>query len=299
MPKSRTIAKATTSSLLPFRSHFMNIGGHQLHYLEEGTGEPVVMLHGNPSWSIYYRNLLHQLSPFYHCLVPDHIGMGYSEKPGDNAYHYTLSQRIKDLEIFLQQKKIKKNITLILHDWGGIIGMGYARRHPQSVKKIVLLNTAAFHLPNAKRLPFFLRFTRTYLGEFCLRVFNSFSLGATYIGVRRRTMSPQLRRAYTAPYGSWKERIAVLRFVQDIPLKKKDACFAIVTDVQNHLHLFSNTPVLIVWGMKDTVFDQHFLNRWIDYLPHAEVHRFDDCGHYVLEDAPEEIGQLVIDFLAK
>jgi haloalkane dehalogenase len=163
----------------------------------------------------------------------------------------------------------------------------------------VLLNTAAFHLPPNKQLPFFLRFTRTLPGEFFLRAFNSFSVGATYIGVRRMAMSRQLRQAYTAPYHSWKSRIGILRFVQDIPLKESDAGFHLITDLQNHLHLFSKTPVLIAWGMKDTVFDRHILNKWIEYLPHADVHRFDDCGHYVLEDAPEEIGQLVFDFLAE
>lgn len=285
--------------LYPFESRYMTLGGHQLHYLEEGGGDAVLMIHGNPSWSFYYRDLIKKLSPFHHCLVPDHIGMGYSDKPSDDAYSYTLSQRVKDLEEFLDAKGINQNITLIVHDWGGIIGMSFACRHPQAIKKIVILNTAAFHLPEHKRFPFFLRFTRTLPGEFFLRAFNSFSIGATRIGVQRTAMSRQLRRAYTAPYNSWKNRIAILRFVQDIPLEKGDPCFDLVTDVQNHLHLFGNTPVLIAWGMKDKVFDRHFLNKWIEYLPHAQVHRFEDCGHYILEDAREEVGQLVIDFLAK
>lgn len=291
--------KKISQQLYPFQSHYMTIGGHKLHYLEEGGGDAVVMLHGNPSWSIYYRNLIQRLSPFYHCLVPDHIGMGYSDKPTDKAYSYTLSQRVKDLEVFLQNKGITHNITLILHDWGGIIGMCFARRHPEAVKKLVILNTAAFHPPEGKGLPFFLRLTRTLPGEFFLRAFNSFSIGATYLGVRRTSMSGVLRRAYSSPYNSWKNRIAVLRFVQDIPRKKKDPGFAQITDLQDNLHLFSDTPVLIAWGMKDNVFDSHFLKKWIDYFPQAQVHRFEDCGHYVLEDAGEEIGQLVVDFLAK
>jgi haloalkane dehalogenase len=291
--------KKISQQLYPFQSHYMTIGGHKLHYLEEGGGDAVVMLHGNPSWSIYYRNLIQRLSPFYHCLVPDHIGMGYSDKPTDKAYSYTLSQRVKDLEVFLQNKGITHNITLILHDWGGIIGMCFARRHPEAIKKLVILNTAAFHPPEGKGFPFFLRLTRTLPGEFFLRAFNSFSIGATYLGVRRTSMSGALRQAYSSPYNSWKNRIAVLRFVQDIPRKKEDPGFAQITDLQDNLHLFSDTPVLIAWGMKDNVFDSHFLKKWIDYFPQAQVHRFEDCGHYVLEDAGEEIGQLVVDFLAK
>ena len=297
---NKTINNGKASSdLYPFESRFITIGGHQLHYLEEGDGDPVVMLHGNPSWSFYYRDLIQRLSPFHHCFVPDHIGMGYSDKPGVDEYNYTLSQRVKDLEEFLKAKGIGQNITLILHDWGGIIGMSYAYRHPEAIKKIVILNTAAFHLPEGKSFPFFLRFTRTLPGEFFVRAFNSFSIGATRIGVRRITMSREVRQAYTAPYNSWKNRIAILRFIQDIPLKKEDPAFDLVTDVQNNLHLFHNTPVLIAWGMKDQVFDKDYLSKWMMYLPHARVYRFEDCGHYILEDAQEEVGKLIVDFMAK
>jgi pimeloyl-ACP methyl ester carboxylesterase len=291
--------RKVSPDLYPFESHYLNIGGHRCHYIEEGKGKPVVMLHGNPSWSFYYRKLIQRLSPNYRCLAPDHIGMGYSDKPGDDSYSYTLPQRVKDLEEFLETKGITKDITLVLHDWGGAIGMSYARRHPEAVKKIVLLNTSAFHLPESKPFPLMLRLTRTPIGAFFVRAFNAFSAGATRIGVRRKKMSRELRRAYCAPYDSWNNRIATLRFVQDIPLKKGDPGYDYVLDLQNHLHLFQNTPVLIAWGMKDVVFDHHFLQKWIEYLPQAEVHRFDDCGHYILEDAQEEIGKLIVNFLAK
>ncbi|WP_421795436.1 alpha/beta fold hydrolase [Haliscomenobacter sp.] len=284
--------------LYPFTSQFMAIAGHQYHYIEAGEGDPVLMLHGNPSWSFYFRVLIQKLSPAYHCLAPDHIGMGYSDKPDDANYSYTLPQRVKDLEEFLENKGINRNITLIVHDWGGAIGMSYARRHPEAIKKIVILNTSAFHIPEGKRLPLLLHLTRTFIGAFVVRAFNGFSAAATILGVKRSRMSRELRRAYCAPYNSWQNRIATLRFVQDIPIKKGDPGFDYVEDLQNHLYLFRNTPVLIAWGLKDEVFDIHFLNKWIEYLPQAQVHRFEDCGHYVLEDAQEEIGKLIHDFLA-
>ena len=139
--------KGVSTALYPFGSHFETIGGHQYHYVDEGKGDPVVMLHGNPTWSFYYRELILKLSPHFHCLAPDHIGCGYSDKPGDQTYSYTLEQRVKDLEEFLEKKKITQNILLVLHDWGGIIGMTFAHRHPTSIKKIVLLNTQV--LPGA------------------------------------------------------------------------------------------------------------------------------------------------------
>jgi haloalkane dehalogenase len=299
MANKRKNSGRADSGLYPFESRYITIDGHRLHYIEEGNGDPVVMLHGNPSWSFYYRNLIRRLSPFYHCIVPDHIGMGYSDKPRDDKYNYTLSQRVMDLEEFLAAKGINRNITLIMHDWGGIIGMSFACRHPQSIKKVVVLNTAAFHFPEGKKIPLFLRFTRTIPGEFLLRAFNSFSIGATHVGVQRKVLPRKVRMAYTAPYNSWKNRIGILRFVQDIPLKKNHPAYDLVTEVQNNLHLFSNRPVLIVWGVKDKIFDKDFLDKWISYFPQATVYRFEDCGHYVLEDAQEEIGNLVVDFLAK
>ncbi|WP_020539105.1 alpha/beta fold hydrolase [Lewinella cohaerens] len=289
---------SVSSDLYPFKSHYLDIGGHRFHYLEEGKGDPVVLLHGNPSWSFYYRKLIPKLSSEFHCLAPDHIGMGYSDKPGDDAYNYTYTQRVKDLEYFLEVKGITDNITLIVHDWGGMIGMYYARRHPEAIKKIVLLNTAAFHLPKQKAFPFMLRFTRSFLGIFAVRAFNAFSFGATLIGVKRNKMPREVRRAYRAPYNSWKNRIATLRFVQDVPLKIGDPGFDEITDLQDHLHLFKDTPILIAWGLKDVVFDVNILEKWVEYLPHAQVHRFEDCGHYILEDAQEEVGKLIVDFLA-
>lgn len=288
--------KDVNKELYPFQSHFEKIGSHQYHYVEEGNGEPVVMLHGNPSWSFYYRELIKKLSPHFHCLAPDHIGCGYSDKPGDETYSYTLEQRVKDLEEFLEKKNIDQNIHLVLHDWGGIIGMTYAHRHPTTIKKIVLLNTAAFLLPGEKKLPVALWFFRTWLGGFIIRAFNAFSGLATIEGVKRIRLSKDVRKGLTAPYNSWKNRIATLRFVQDIPLKPKDQGYKIVTEVQEHLAQFRNTPTLIAWGMKDMVFDRHFLDTWMKYLPAARVYRFEDSGHYILEDQQEAIGKLVLDF---
>lgn len=289
--------KGVSPELYPFERHYETIGGHQYHYVEEGKGMPVVMLHGNPTWSFYYRELIQKLAPNFHCLAPDHIGCGYSDKPSDETYSYTLEQRVNDLEAFLQKKNITRDIHLVVHDWGGIIGMAYATRHPESIKKIVILNTSAFHLPQGKRFPVGLWFIRnTWAGAFLVRAFNAFSGLATIVGVKRIRLSKAARKGLTAPYNSWKNRIATLRFVQDIPLKAGDRGYGLVTDVQNHLVQFRNTPALIAWGMKDYIFDRHFLETWIQYLPGARVHRFEDSGHYILEDQQEAIGKLVIDF---
>jgi cis-3-alkyl-4-acyloxetan-2-one decarboxylase len=285
-------------ALYPFQSHEFDLEGLRYHYLDEGSGEPLVMVHGNPSWSFYYRHLVTGLSDRYRCIVPDHIGCGLSDKPSDDRYDYHLERRVDDLEALLEHLDVTKDVTLVLHDWGGMIGMAWAQRHPQAVRRLVLLNTAAFHLPPTKRVPWQLRLTRTPLGTVLVRGLNAFSLGAAYTGVTRRPMSREVREAYCAPYDSWQNRIATLRFVEDIPLSASDRGYDLISDVEASLEGLRDRPALICWGEKDFVFDKLFLAEWEKKLPQATVRRFSDCGHYVLEDAPEEILDEVNRFLA-
>jgi haloalkane dehalogenase len=286
------------NDLYPFAGRYFERNGLRLHYLDEGPGELVVMLHGNPTWSFYYRNLVLGLRDRYRCIVPDHIGCGRSDKPAPDRYDYSISSRVDDLEALLDHLRIHSPITLVLHDWGGMIGMTYAARHPERVKRLVVLNTAAFHLPAGKRLPWALRLGRnTALGAWLIRRLNLFCRTVARIGVRRQKLSPAVRAAYLAPYDSWANRIAVLRFVQDIPVAPGDAEYELVGKVERSLAQFRSTPALICWGLKDVVFDRDFLTLWQKYLPQAEVHRFEDAGHYVLEDAGDEIVARVRSFL--
>jgi haloalkane dehalogenase len=269
-----------------------------MHYLDEGAGDPVVMVHGNPSWSFYYRNLVRALSGDHRCIVPDHIGCGLSDKPDDDDYSYTLEQRVEDLTTLLDQAGVTERVTLVLHDWGGMIGMAWAHRHRERVARLILLNTAAFPMPGKRGLPFALKLTRTPLGALLVRGLNAFSAGAARLCFER-PVSADVRRAYQAPYDSWSNRIATLRFVEDIPLSPAHPSYGLVAEVEAGLGAFAEIPTLICWGAKDFVFDERFLARWKELMPHAEVHRFGDCGHYVLEDAGEEITALTRDFMAR
>ena len=283
----------------PFKSNFLDLNGLQYHYLDEGQGEPVIMLHGNPSWSFYYRNLAKTLRSSYRVIVPDHIGCGLSDKPVDSAYSFTLKQRVDDLEALLEQLSIDKKITLILHDWGGMIGMAYASRHPERIARLVILNTAAFHLPADKTFPWALKICRdTQLGAFLVQGFNMFARCAALVGCKRNPLSAELRKAYCSPYDSWQTRIATLRFVQDIPLQPDDVGYDLISDIENGLQRFADRPMLICWGEKDFVFDRHFLEQWKNHFPAAKVHSFADCGHYILEDAKDEVIPLIEEFLS-
>ena len=158
----------------PFASNYATIDGLRLHYLDEGERQapPLVMVHGNPTWSFFFRKPVLALRDRWRCIVPDHIGMGLSDRPGRDDYGFTLADRIDDLEKLLEQLGVIKNVTLMLHDWGGMIGMGYACRHPERIHSLIFMNTAAFHLPRGLGLPWQLRLARGPLGPLLVRGLN-------------------------------------------------------------------------------------------------------------------------------
>jgi haloalkane dehalogenase len=284
----------------PFTSHYTEINGLRLHYLDEGPrdGEPVVMLHGNPTWSYYYRNLVLGLRGHYRCIVPDHIGMGLSDRPTAGAYDFLFTRRADDLAELLDTLGITGNITLVMHDWGGMIGMTYAFRRPQGVRRLVVLNTAAFQLPPGSSLPWSLVVSRIpVLNAILNQGFNAFCLGAIRHGVTRRPMPAGVAAAYLLPYNNWHNRLSVRKFVEDIPLRHGVPGYFTLAAVADGLERFASLPMLICWGMRDFVFDKNFLQEWLNRFPKAELHRFEDAGHYVLEDAAEEIVPLVKKFL--
>ena len=285
--------------LYPFLGSRLDLNGLSLHFLDEGSGDPVIMLHGNPTWSFFFRNLVLGLRSQCRTIVPDHIGCGLSDKPDDRRYEFTLERRVNDLEALVDHLKLDAPLTLVLHDWGGMIGMAYATRHPERIARLVVLNTAAFHRPPAKKLPASLWMCRnTKLDDFLIRRSGLFCRLVTRWGCCR-PMPPEVREAYLLPHNSGEQRLAHLRFVQDIPLKPGDRNYALVSAVQEKLPAFRQTPMMILWGEKDFVFDHHFLEVWQKTLPEAEVHRFPNAGHLVLEDAGEEILPLIKDFFAR
>jgi haloalkane dehalogenase len=284
--------------LYPFESHFLDLGGLKYHYLDEGEGEPIVAVHGNPTWSFYYRELVRSLRGSHRVVVPDHVGCGLSDKPEDDGYDYTLSRRIDDLTALIDFLDLE-SVNLVVHDWGGAIGLGWAVRNPERVARLTILNTAAFHMPAAKSLPWQLWLVRnTPVGSLMVRGFNAFARGATRVACTRKRLSKEVRDAYCAPYDGWHSRIATLRFVQDIPLDERDPAYQTISDTAAGLQRLADRPIMICWGDRDFVFDHHFLQEWQGIYPDAEIHRFPDAGHYVMEDAGEEIIDLVRRFVS-
>jgi haloalkane dehalogenase len=232
--------------------------------------------------------------------VPDHIGCGLSDKPGDDRYDYTLPRRVDDLEQLLDHLQLNEKITLVVHDWGGMIGMTYAVRHPERVSRLVILNTGAFPLPASKTFPLALKICRnTWLGTLLVRGFNAFSRGAARVGCKQHPMSAELRALYELPYDSWQNRIATLRFVQDIPLQPGDRNYDLICSVADGINQFAGLPMLICWGELDFVFDSHFLDEWKRRFPAAELHNYPQAGHYILEDMQEKVIPIIAAFLKR
>jgi haloalkane dehalogenase len=267
-----------------------------MSYLDEGprADEAVLMLHGNPTWSFFYRDLVRALAPALRCIAPDHIGMGLSEKPSPDRYDYRLVTRIADVEALVVSLRLKK-AHLVVHDWGGAIGFGIATRRPEFIGRIVILNTAAFV---SDRIPTRIALCRAgKLGELLVRGGNGFAWPATTMAMHRRKLRADEARGFLFPYDSWGHRVAVHRFVADIPLESAHPSRATLAQIERDLPRLTEHPKRIVWGAWDFCFHDHFLDRWREIYPDADIHRLRDVGHYVLDDGGGEARGLVQEFL--
>jgi haloalkane dehalogenase len=225
--------------------------------------------------------------------VPDHLGCGFSDKPAD--YPYRLRNHVDNLEQLLESLAIERCI-LVVHDWGGAIGMGWAGRHPERVAGMVVLNTAAFPF---NRIPARIALCRwPVLGSLLIRGLNGFARAANHMAVTR-PMQPEIAQGFLAPYNSWHNRIAVHRFVQDIPMDPRHPSWETLTAIEQSLARLRDIPMLLCWGGRDFCFNKQFYDEWRRRFPEAEAHYFATAGHYVLEDGFAEIRPLIEGFLER
>jgi haloalkane dehalogenase len=283
----------------PFKSKYMDLNPLQYHYVDEGSGEPILMVHGNPTWSFYFRKLIQGLRKTHRVIAPDHMGCGLSDKPSIKEYDFTLNSRVRDFETFVEKLGLYGKITLVVHDWGGMIALAWAVRYPERVGRLVILNTAAFLPPKAKALPLRLNLLRKcpWLAVPAIQGLNLFALAALVMAPCKK-LSRSSRKGLLAPYGSWHNRLAILKFVQDIPLYETDASYDMVRTTDQRLESLSAVPMLILWGAKDFVFDRDYFNEWVKRFPRATAKLYEDAGHYLLEDVPERVLMEIRAFLA-
>ncbi|MDR0351087.1 MAG: alpha/beta fold hydrolase [Puniceicoccales bacterium] len=262
-----------------YNNFFVNENGHRLHYVDEGRGEGVLMLHGNPTWSFYFRELVKTMHSSFRCVAFDHLGCGLSDKP--QKYDYCLDNHIRNACDLTESLNFDK-FHLVMHDWGCAIGMAIAERWPERIETITIMNGAAFP---SKEIPKRINFCRTsWLAKFLILRFNLFAIGSSYMSLRYPVTS-EVRKCYLYPYNSKANRIATLRFVQDIPMDPNHRSWATLMKISQNLHLLRKKKSLILWGLQDFCFTESFLQTWIDAFEDPHVIKLNDCGHYVLEDS--------------
>jgi haloalkane dehalogenase len=281
-------------ALYPFASHYLPLeNGVRLHYVDEGEGSPILMVHGNPTWSFYWRRLIAAFGGRARCVAPDHVGCGLSDKPRE--YPYRLARRRDDL-VRLIEKLDLRGITLLVHDWGGAIGLGAALAAPERFARLVLFNTGAFPPPY---IPLRIRICRTpVLGRLAVQGLNLFARAALSMATEKpERLTPAICAGLLAPYDTWSHRRAIYEFVADIPANRHHPTWRVLDDIEAGLPRLAHLPTMLVWGMRDWCFRPDCLERFVQIFPQAEVHRFEDCGHYVVEDGHERIVPLLEQFL--
>jgi pimeloyl-ACP methyl ester carboxylesterase len=283
-------------ALYPFESHWLDVAGRRLHYLDEGDGDAaqrtLLFVHGNPTWSFHWRRLILAQRNGYRCVAPDHLGCGLSDL---QPRPLRLADHIDNLVRLVNSLDLRR-ITLVAQDWGGAIGLGALLRERARFERIVLFNTGAFR---PWFIPWRIRVCRTPLfGRLAVRGGNAFVRAALLMTLsRNRRLDPEVEAGILAPYNSWVRRGAVQQFVDDIPLSDRHPTWATLGGIEDRLPELASLPSLLVWGMRDWCFTPESLDRFVAAWPKAEAHRLADVGHWVVEDAPQDAARLLEGFL--
>ncbi len=282
-------------TLFPYQSRsFQLSSGLSLAYVDEGKGEVLLALHGNPTWSFYYRQVIAQFKTQYRVIAIDNLGMGLSDRP-ESYQELTLEKHIERVFQLLKHLNISK-CTLIGHDWGGAIATGVATlasKHNLEINKMILMNTAAFC---DALIPWQIALCRVpVFGRFLVRGLNLFAGPATRMAVTR-PLSPLIKKGLLFPYQDYASRVGVHAFVLDIPMEADHPTRKFLNTIEQSIPTIE-APVLFIWGGRDFCFTRHFLDRWLKLLPQAQVQYLEDAGHYVLEDAPAAVLATMQNFL--
>lgn len=272
----------------PFRSRFFDINGYRMHYIDEGNGETLLFVHGTPSWSFDFRNQIKVLSNKFRCLAVDHIGFGLSDKP--EQYNYSTRNHSLSLEKFVEDKNLN-DITLIVHDFGGVIGLNFAIKNPEKIKRIVILNSwlwSAESEPEYKKMKKMLNLP---LLPFLYRYLNfsaSYILPASFV----RKPTREIRKHYTSPFADRHQREGCLAFARS--LLNDQAWFQSLWEKR---HILQNKPLLLIWGMRDPVLKPSYLEKFQSGFPGAIVLKLHNSGHFPQEETAGEVIEAIQNFM--
>lgn len=270
----------------PFKSHFFSTPYGDMHYVDEGPGNPIVFVHGNPSWSFEARKVIKSLSNQYRCVAMDHLGFGLSDKPSD--FSYLPQDHAHNLETLLESLQLER-ITLVVGDWGGPIGLSYTIRHPEKIKSIVITNTWLWSVRKDLYYQGFSRFVGGPLGRWLIHKQNFFVQTIVPMAYGERSkLTPQIHKHYLEPLSKPEERKGNWIFPKQIM-----ASSAWLDSLWNQRHVLNEKIALIAWGLKDIAFRARELNIWMKAFPEARVLCFEKAGHFLLEENPSELAQAI------
>lgn len=285
----KTPAAWLNTEAYPFNSHFLIIDGHHMHYIDEGQGETLLFVHGTPSWSYDFREIIRTLSRYCRCIAIDHLGFGLSDKPQD--YPYSVKRHSANLTQFIRQLGLK-DITLVAHDFGGPIGMSWATEHPQLVRRLVLINTWIWSSEND---PEFSKFKKILKSPLIPILYKYFNFSPRYLlpkSFGKKRLSKTHLRQYILPFRRFNERAAPLAFVKS--LLNEQGMF---DEIWKKRTVLQSKPILLIWGKLDKWIDDKYLKTLQDNFSHASTIELRDCGHFPQEEEPESVSSAIRHFI--
>ena len=270
----------------PFKSHFFPTPYGEMHYVDEGTGDPIIFVPGNPSWSFETRNMIKSLSGQYRCIAVDHLGFGFSDKPLD--FSYMPQEHAKNLEALLESLNLER-ITMVVGDWGGPIGLSYAIAHHEKIKSIVITNTWLWSVKTDWYYQGFSGFMGGALGRWLIRNKNFFAQNVVYMAFGDKSkLTPHIHKHYLRQFTNPEERKGNWVFPKQI-IGASDW----LESLWNQRQVLTDKIALIAWGAKDIAFREKELQTWIQAFPKARVIRFPNSGHFIPEENPVELADAI------
>ncbi len=276
----------------PFESNYLELDGGRMHYIDEGEGEPIVMVHGNPSWSFLYRHMIKGLSKKFRCIAPDHLGFGLSDKPYELSY--LPEGHAKNIETLIERLELK-NVTLVGQDWGGPTGFSYAANNPENVKSLIVLNTWMWSVKGDLYYEAFSRFMGGAIGRFLIKRYNYFVNGVMKIASGDKSkLNEHVHNHYRKPLEKPEDRKACWAMPKRIVGSSEW-----LDELWSQREKIKDKPALILWGMKDIAFREKELKKWSDLFTNREVVKFEDAGHFLQEEKGGELVPYIEEFLEK
>lgn len=288
--KREFLKDETFNGTFPYQAHFLEINGFQMHFVDEGKGDPIVCIHGMPTWGYLYRNFIKELSKTNRVIVPDQMGFGKSEVP--KGKEYRMDEHVKNLKKFILKLDLKE-ITLVVQDWGGPIGFGFAVDYPARIKRLVIMNTSIGVMRENSKPWWEPMEKRGKYKDFIKNTSNLIKMGI----YNKDKITSTLLNAYSAPFPEDDYYSGALIWPKDIPVGNSHPSAKPMLHVRKNLEKLKDKKKILIWGMKDPIFPPKMIDWWKKIYPNIEVHKIEEASHFLQEDVPEQIIKLIQEFL--